>query len=49
MAVGPPVWRRGRGSGPDGSPDTSADRRADSSTTPAAGDRAEHSSCAGAD
>jgi hypothetical protein len=49
MAVIAMAWRRGRGSGPDGSPYTSADRGTNSSTTPAAGDRAQHSSCAGAD
>jgi hypothetical protein len=49
VAMGPPLWRRGCGSGPDGSPDTTADRRAHGSTTPATGDRADHSSRAGAE
>ena len=49
MAVIAMAWRRGRGSGPDGSPYTSADRGTNSSTTPAAGDRADRSPCAGAE
>jgi hypothetical protein len=49
MPVGPPVRRRGCSSGPDGSPNTSTDRRANSSTTPATGDGADHSPGAGSD
>jgi len=49
MAVIAVVRPRGRGSGSDGSPYTSANSRANSSTTPAAGDRADRSSRAGAE
>ena len=49
VAVIAVVRPRGRGSGSDGSPYTSANSRANSSTTPAAGNRADHSPCAGAE
>jgi hypothetical protein len=40
------VRPRGCSSRSNGSPDTSTDRRTNGSTTPAAGDRADHSPCA---
>jgi hypothetical protein len=43
------VRPRGCSSRSNGSPDTSTDRRANGGTTPAAGDRADHSPCAGAE
>ena len=49
MAVIAVVRPRGCGSGPDGSPYTSADRRTNRSTTPAAGDCANCSAGAGAE
>jgi len=49
MAVIAVVRPRGRGSGSDGSPYTSANSRTNGSATPAAGDRADRSPCAGAE
>jgi len=49
MAVIAVARPRGCSSRSNGSPDTSADRRANGSTTPAAGNRADHSPCAGAE
>ena len=49
MAVVAVARPRGCSSRSNGSPDTSTDRRTNGSTTPAAGDRADHSPCAGAE